>query len=60
MNGGMMKAAGHGAVAALAGLLLSSGSVLAPTLVATAAQTLRSAWRSSKPPRLAKATARSA
>jgi hypothetical protein len=32
MNGGMMKAAGPGAVAVLAGLLLSSGSVLAADL----------------------------
>jgi len=32
MNGGLMKAAGHGAIAALAGLLLNSGSALAADL----------------------------
>ena len=32
MNGGMIKAAGHGAIAALAGLLLSTSSVLAADL----------------------------
>ena len=32
MNGGMIKAAGPGAVAALAALMLSSGSVLAADL----------------------------